>query len=197
MKYSSGLVWKPFLFLESKKTAHYILERNNRKKIVEIAIKKNIYQVKTDNRSKTIANICVTRLNSLPKIIVKDILSKDVKTSKILVLISIMKTDKLFFEFMYEVFRNKVIIGEKFIDKKDLNIFFDNKMIQSDIVASWAESTIQHLKKDYIRVLKNADIVQPEDDKNKIVIPLIDYNVECDIKNNNLSSYLNAITGQD
>jgi hypothetical protein len=197
MKYSSGLAQKPFWYLESKKTAKYLLKDIKHEEIIETAIKKNIYQVESENRTRTIGNTCINRLNSLPKVIIEDIFSADVKTSKILILISIMKTDKLFFEFMHESFRNKVITGGKFIEKKDLNIFFDDKMFQSEIVASWSQSTIKHLKTDYVRVLKNAGIVKVEDGKNEIVVPVIDYNVELDIRNNELGPYLNVITGQN
>ncbi|MDY3908989.1 MAG: BrxA family protein [Eubacterium sp.] len=35
------------------------------------------------------------------------------KTAELLTLISIMLTDKLFFEFVHEVYREKIILGEK------------------------------------------------------------------------------------
>ena len=38
------------------------------------------------------------------------------KTAELLTLISIMLTDKLFFEFVHEVYREKNILGEKTID---------------------------------------------------------------------------------
>ena len=38
------------------------------------------------------------------------------KTAELLTLISIMLTDKLFFEFVHEVYREKIILGEKTID---------------------------------------------------------------------------------
>ena len=196
MKYSSGLTKKPFWYLESKKTAKYLLKNMDRKDIIKIAIEENIYQVESENRAKIIGNSCITRLNSLPKVIVEDIIDTDINTSKILVLISVMKNDRLFFEFMHEVFRNKIILGDLKIDDKDLNIFFDDKILQSETVASWKESNIKRLKGDYIRLLSNAGIININKDLNEIVIPLIDIKVEKDLINNNLSSFLHAITGK-
>lgn len=195
MKYSSGLTKKPLWFSESKKTAKYMLNNLNRKDIIELAIKNNIYQVETENRAKTIANTCFTRLNTLPKDILKDIIITDLISSKVLVLISVMKTDKLFFEFIYEVFRNKIILGEMFIEDKDLNIFFDEKILQSDIVSSWSDYNIKKLKSSYLTILSFSGLINRENGKNKIVIPIIDYNVEQDLIKNNLDHYLKAITG--
>ena len=45
MKYSAGIVSKSFWFLESRKTARYILEGLKRQDIIELAVKENIYQV--------------------------------------------------------------------------------------------------------------------------------------------------------
>ncbi|MDR3063033.1 MAG: DUF1819 family protein [Methanobrevibacter sp.] len=197
MRYSSGITKKPFWFLESKKTANYILEGFNREEIFKIAVEKNIYQVETENRVKTIVHTCFNRLNSLPKIILKNIINTDLNTSKILVLISIMKTDKLFFEFIYEIFRNKVILGEKYLENKDLNIFFEEKKLQSDIVSSWSELNIKKLKSSYLTILFNSGLINRDNGKNEVVVPIIDYSVEQSLLNNDFSPYLKAINGEN
>lgn len=196
MKYSSSLMKKPFSYLETKKTAKYVLNNLKREEIIKIAIEENIYQLNSENRIKEIGNACIFRLNSLPKIIIEDIINTDISTSKILVLISIMKTDKLFFEFMHEVFKNKIILGDLIITDKDLNIFFDDKALQSEIIVNWKESTIKRLKRDYIKLLSHAGLISLNGGLKKIIIPFIDLKVEKDLINNNLSTFLNGITGE-
>ena len=195
MKYVSG-VKKSLWYLESKKTAKYLLKDMNKEDIIKIAIEDNLYQVENQNRAKTIGNTCITRLNSLPKIIIEDILNTDINTSKILVLISVMKTNRLFFEFMHEVFRNKIILGNLKISNKDLNLFFDEKIMQSETIANWKESTIKRLKGEYIKLLSDAGVITIEEDLRKITLPWIDFKVEEDLKNNKLNSFLYAITGE-
>ena len=197
MNYSSGLMALSFWYVESKKTAKYLVQGLSRKEIVELAIEKNIYQAETDNRKKRIANTCVTRLIDFPTIILEDIINSDITSSKMLVLISILKKDKLFFEFMHEVFRNKIFLGETDMEKKDLNSFFNNKKLQSEIVNSWVPTTIQKLKLEYIKVLRESGLLSIEKkDKIPIIFPILDYKVEQDIISNNLSPYLYAITGE-
>jgi len=194
MKYSAGLISKSYWYLESKKTAKYMLDGLNRKKIVELAISDNIYQVESEYRSKTIANSIYTRLNSLPEDILEAIVKSDVTTSKILVLISIMKTDRLFFEFMHEVFRNKIITGDLTIEERDLNIFFDGKKIQSEIIDKWVYTTIRSLKSGYLKIITESGLYNYE--SKEIKLPIFDYKVQQLLLENDLAPYLYAITGE-
>ena len=58
---------------------------------------------------------------------VERLVKVDNENAKLLTLISIMYTDKLFFEFVYDVYRGKIILGEKTIEDRDINRFFDEK----------------------------------------------------------------------
>lgn len=194
MKYSAGLISKSYWYLESKKTAKYMLDGLNRKEIVELAISDNIYQVESEYRSKTIANSIYTRLISLPEDILEAIVNSDITTSKILVLISIMKTDRLFFEFMHEVFRNKVITGDLTIEERDLNIFFDGKKIQSEIIDKWVYTTIRSLKSGYLKMITESGLYNYE--SKEIKLPIFDYKVQQLLLENDLAPYLYAITGE-
>lgn len=196
MKYSAGLISKSYWYLESKKTAKYILNGLNRTEIVELAIKDNIYQVESDYRSKTIANAIYTRLNSLPETILEAIVDSDIATSKILVLISIMKTDRLFFEFMHEVFRNKILLGNLSLTDRDFNVFFLEKKVQSEVVEGWVDQTIKKLQSRYLTVLTHSGVLKIDNDKKSISVPFIDYRVKQSIIDNELGPYLFAITGE-
>ncbi len=196
MEYSTGLTSTSYWYLESKKTSKYMLDGLNREKILELAIKENIYQVESKSQTKKIVNRTYRRLNSLPEIILKDVTNSDMATSKILVLISIMKTDRLFFEFMYEVFRNNIILGDYSLKNRDINIFFQDKKSKSETIDNWAESTIKRLKSDYIRMITDAGLLKVDSNKREIVIPFLDYKVKQHLLDNDMASYVYAVTGE-
>ena len=173
-----------------------MLDRLNREEIRDLAIKDNIYQVESEYRAKRMANAIYTRLNSLPEILLRDVVDSDVTTSKVLVLISIMKTDRLFFEFMYEVFRNNIILGDYSIKDRDMNIFFEEKKSQSETLNKWVESTIKRLKSEYIKMIKEAGLLKVDSDKREVMVPLFDYNVKQHLRDNNMTPYVYAITGE-
>ena len=53
-------------------------------------------------------------------------LNGDLATQKLITLISIMMTDRLFFDFIYEVISEKIIIGSNEVSESDIRIFFNN-----------------------------------------------------------------------
>lgn len=196
MRYSAGLISKSYWYLESKKTAKYMLDGLNRKEILELAIKDNIYQVESEYRSKNIANAIYARLNSLPPVILEAIVNSDITTSKIIVLISIMKTDRLFFEFMHEVLRNNIILGDYKLEDRDINIFFQEKKNQSEIVDSWVYTTIRRLKSEYIKMLIDSGLIKVNSNKREIIKPLIDFKVKQLLLDNEMAPYVFAVTGE-
>ena len=196
MKYSAGIISKSYWFLESKKTAQCMLDGLSKKEIIELTIKDNIYQVDSEYRSKTIANAIYARLEILPNALLKAIVNSDITTSKFLVLISIMKTDRLFFEFMHEVFRNKIILGDFFLTERDINVFFEAKKAQSEIVDNWVDKTIINLKSRYLTVLNFAGLIRTDGDKQEIIVPFVDYRIKQLLIDNDLAPYLYAITGE-
>ena len=102
--------------------------------------------------------------------------------------------NKLFFEFVYEVYRGKVILGEKTIDDRDINGFFDDKAAQSEEVAGWSESGIKKLKNCYMKNLADAGLI--ESTKTRVIRrALVNYRIEELLNNNGMDAYINAIKG--
>ena len=121
----------------------------------------------------------------------------DIGTQKLINLVTVMNTNRLFFEFVYEVYRNKLLIGESSIDLKDCNIFFSQKESQNDDIASWNETTRKRLKSLFLNFLIEADLVKWTDSSktdrrtNRVFISI---ELENYLKRTNVSMY-NAIAG--
>lgn len=196
LKYSAGLISDSLWFLESKTTAELMLEDKSRKEIYEIAVKDNIYHLKTNNRIKRVCNMTYRRLNHFSLDFLELFLKLDVTSAKIFVLTSVLADDKLFFEFMYEVFRDKIILGDLILTDKDFNAFFENKTIQSDIVSGWTETTRKKLKSVYRKMLLDAGVIQEIDNGWKILVPFIDLTLHKKLVDNGFGPILCSITGE-
>ena len=96
---------------------------------------------------------------------------------------------------MHEVFREHILLGNFTIKNSDLDIFFMNKMNQSEVIENWTETTLRKVKANYKKYLIEAGLLQKENDDYKIILPFIDYRLNELITQNNLTPYLNAITG--
>lgn len=195
MKYSAGMVSQLFWFTETKNTVKCINKGMDTNDILNKVINQNIYQIKAEDRRKRAFNCILRRLSALPEDLAMKIDTMDSSSAKILVLIGIMKTDLLFFEFVYEVFREKIMLGEKKLEDRDLNLFFDNKRAQSEIIQKWSDSGIKKLKSCYVKLLAEAGLLKISKGNREIIPALINYKVEDELVKANMEIYLNAVKG--
>lgn len=197
MKYSASIMSYSFWLLETKTAAEYILEGKSRKEIVELSLTENIFQASTERRAKEMANYLYKRLKDFPEELLEYFVNADVNSSNIFVLISVLKTDKLYFEFMYEVFREHIILGNYTLKKSDLDIFFENKSYQSEAIEKWKDTTVRHVKSCYTLFLEEAGLLDTSGDEDKIVLPFLDFRLRELLIQNGFEPYVKAICGEN
>ena len=163
---------------------------------MDLALKENIFQVETETRIREITNGVYRRLSSFSEDILEYFLRTDTNSAKVFVLISILKEDRLFFEFMYEVFREHIILGDFTLKPKDFERFFDEKSYQSDAVSEWTEETVERLKRGYRNMLSEAGVLEPSGSERKIYVPFVDLRLKNILVENDLGPYYYAITGE-
>lgn len=185
-----------FWLLETKTTAEYMLEGLSKSEIVELALNENIYQVDSERRAKRMAGNLYRRLKDFPEELLQFFVNADVNSSKIIVLISILKNDKLFFEFMYEVFREHIILGNYTLNNSDFNIFFTNKAQQSEIIENWTETTVKKVSSTYRLFLSEAGLLEKDDEDYKIILPFLDFRLRELLVENDFEPYVKAICGE-
>ena len=196
LEYKSTIKSRPFLFKETKKAAYLINKGFKDFEIKDKAKNDNIFQVNTETRRSEIASIVLQRLKAIDDFFIEKIVNGDIGTSKQIVIYSIMKTDRLFFEFMYEVFREKILLKDLALHDKDFNIFFDRKKEQSEQVASWSDYTFYKLKQVYIRIMFEAGFIKDQKKDREVIKPIIDEEVVQHLKEIGDIKYLNALMGE-
>ena len=195
MEYKSTIKSRPYLYKETKKTVTLVNKGISLEEIRNKSLEDNIFQLESETRKREVASTIINRLKSTDKFIMEKIEDSNVETSKILVLYTIMKTDRLFFEFMNEVYREKILLKDLFIRDKDFYIFFQNKREQSERVASWKEYTFKKLKQVYIRILFESGLIVNQKGDREIKIPIIDSKVKEHLYSIGDEVYINAILG--
>ena len=193
--YSAGMVSKPFWFIEFKKVMTLLDKGVDYDEIKRISQEENLFGVPKIYRAKEIYNTVSRRAKSLDRKTINLFCSTGPSSSKALALLAVMKTDRLFFEFMYEVYREKIILGDATLDESDINIYMKNKQSQSDKVASWEDCTIKKLVNSYFNFLSDSGFILREGKVNKITPPILDNDVEQHLLGLGMKNYLQAITG--
>ncbi len=195
LKYSAGAVSKGFWFQEFKK---YIDELGKGK--TEADIKKeqeenNLFLAPSPSYGQKMINEIARRVRALPEDIVEMFPRLNVSDQKLINLLGIMMTDRLFFEFMYEVYREALLIGTKVFEDRDIRIFLKNKSEQSQRVAGYTEQTKERLRTAYKTYLRESNLLIDKDDGAIYQRPLMDISLENKLKEPSLYPYLAAITG--
>lgn len=198
-KYNAGLMSQSFWFIEFKKIVELYYNGVDFDEIKRQCIDENLFGAINPNRERRMCGYLLTRLRSMDDKLVSLFVRADIATQKLINLITIMNTNRLFFEFVYEVYRNKLIVGESSIDLKDGNIFITQKESQNEDLASWSESTKKKLRSLFLNILTEADMVKWVDDKKKkrcVNRVFVNMELENYLKSNNRSIY-NAIAGEN
>lgn len=198
-KYNAGLMSQSFWFIEFKKIIQLYHEGNDSNEIKRLCLEENLFGAINPYRGKRMCGYLLTRLKVMDERLIELFVNADIATQKLINLVTVMNTNRLFFEFVYEVYRNKLLIGESSIDLKDCNIFFSQKESQNDEIASWNETTRKRLKSLFLNFLTEAGLVKWADDKKQSRIinrVLVSMPLENYLKSTNLSIY-KAITGEN
>ena len=195
MEYSAGNVSNRFWFVETKETAR-LLQNNSMEEVKQIVIDQNLYQQKQESRLKKEFGCIRRRLESLPADLQKMLVTADLKTAKLIVLISIMATDRLFFELLYEIYRDKLYMGGSNITDADLNIFFKDKQDQSETVAGMSDSSIKKLKQVYTKYMLEVGLLSGKVTERKVEKVYMDPDLKYALQRNAMDNYVAAITGE-
>ena len=84
----------------------------------------NIYGAPTKLRAQQIYSTVTARIKTLDESFYPIFLSSDLATQKLFVLTAALLHDTLFFDFVYEVVREKMILGSDELTDADIRIFF-------------------------------------------------------------------------
>lgn len=196
LQYTSILKSRPFLYLEIKKASQLKLQGLNKEEIKNKAIEENIFAVNTEARKREIASAVVNRIQELDDYTLDKIVNGSLQTSKQLAIYSILKTDRLFFEFMKEVYREKLLLKDFIITDKDFNVFFRRKAEQSEKIASWKDYTFYKLKQVYKRVLSEAGFIKNAKKEMEIIPQIIEEDVMKHLEDIGDIAYLEVMLGE-
>ncbi len=175
-KYSAGAVKFALWFMEFRKAVQLLEQGRTFDEIKELSAKKNIFGASTPARAAMVQSTVIARIKSLDDSFYPLFRDSDVATQKLYALTGSFAHDTLFFDFMYEVVREKMIMGTNVLADADIRIFFKNKQAQDEVAAKWTDQTLQRLGRSYKTQLYEAGILDEKagTTERKILKPILD-----------------------
>ena len=193
--YSAGAVKHAFWFMEFRKVVSLRLEGKTWEEIKQLNENENIFGAPTKLRATQIFNTVSARVKSLDDSFYSIFDACDLASQKLFALVAAMTYDVLFGDLVYELVREKMIIGSNELSDSDLRIFFKDKQQQNDKVAKWTEATIKKLMVTYKSMLFEAGVTNKAKDIREIYKPLPDPAMEGWMKEQGMMYQLKAIMG--
>lgn len=190
-QFSAGLVSKPFWFYEYKTYVNELAKGRSADEIREYALQNNLFSAAKEYRIKEILTCVSRRVLQFDQEWLDVFTQQSVTVQKMMVLLSIMADDKLFFTFMYRVYRDKLIMGAEYLEASDVLSFFRLMQNESEEIALWKDSTIRKLTQTYRKLLNDAGLLVDS----QIIAPLPSSMLKNYLKTHGMDAYLLAITG--
>ena len=201
--YSAGLMSQSFWFVEFRHYLRFKKENISDDEIKRRITEENLFGAPNDYRAHRIGNYLSARASRTSQDEVMLFFACDITSQKLMNLICIMRQDRLLFEFINEVYREKVMLGAETIDLSDGRAFFTEKEKQDDTVAGWQDKTKRRLISTYLNFMTDAGLLSmsermPGNSKSgtrKITIPLPDEALQHHLERTGELTILKAITG--
>ncbi len=194
-EYSAGAVKFSFWFMEFKKVVRLLTEGKSYQEIKEVVENENLFAAATPARARQIYSTVTARIKSLDDSFYPIFLKGDLSTQKLFALTAALAHDRLFFDFVYEVIREKIIIGSNEYADRDIRIFFQNKQLQDEKVAKWTDETLNRLGRSYKTMLYEAGVTDKANGTRKILRPILDREMEQWLMAHHMELILKALTG--
>lgn len=195
-KYTATNTGRPFSFKAMIIGAKLKEDGYSDKEIREKSKNENIFQSRSEHQRIKTASTVNKRLNMLDEQLINKLINGDSTTIKQIIIYSIMKSDRFFFEFMDEVYKDKIILREFTIKDSDINIFIKRKQEQIPQIAQWTELTLKKLKTQYLTMLQEANFIKRINGAIEIIPPVIDSSLYNHLLEIGDETYIQAMLGE-
>lgn len=155
-KLSANLVNHAFWLMEFGQTVDLALANPELDQVRQDIIAKNTYAAATPARLKQQAGVVTRRVQALAPAWWTLFDQLDPNNQRLVNLVAIMVTEPLMYTFMYDVYRQELILGDRRIEPYEMVAFFNKLSLEHEEVAQWRDETVQRLQSTMRNYLREA-----------------------------------------
>lgn len=162
------------MFSEMKRTALLLCEGKTGEEIIGLSMTDNIYQLDKEKRRRDVPLRMIKRLSAIGQPLIEVIAYGNDSDARLMAFLALMKTDRLVFEYMREVYMDKFHAGFEEVTDKDYLDFIEHKAQNSETVARWSAGNIASIRGKIKSSLCEADLGKRKGDSLLIKRPIVD-----------------------
>ena len=195
-EYSAGIVSHAFWYDEFRQYIQLLNDGLTPAEIRVEVLQKNIFLASTPSRAKRMIGGLERRVAAINQDVLDIFLHLDIANQKVVDMISVMKTNKLIGEFMYEAYRSELILGDSVIEEHEYTAFFNKKQSESAEVAAWTDQTIHRIKGIIHTFLLDSGLVVERDGKDYLKRVQLNRQLRQLLINSGQQVIVDSITGE-
>jgi hypothetical protein len=192
--YSAKLTGANFLYNETKIIGDYLLNGEDPKELRKRNIEENLIKYKSPKAISRVNSPIFERLNVFNEEMLEEFVNGDLENSRLLLVYAIMKTDNLVCDFITEIYKDRILRYKEYIEQFEINDWFENIYVNSNL-CNVSETTKYKLKQVMMRIMIDSGLVKKEEDKYKILIPILSSRFEYLLTSVGDVDYYRAIGG--
>lgn len=187
---------RPFMYIESKRIAEMMLQGKTEEERRYEAIELNAIQMPSLDRRKTSYKEISHRLSFLDDFFLEKFMNSDADTAKAILAYAILQTDQLYYEFMREIYLEKILLLQKDLAKKEVINFLYKKAEQSEVVVKWADNTKERLASGFIQMMRESGFIVSNHEEHQVKRPLINQGVRAYLRKNGIKPIVEIMLGE-
>ncbi len=161
-----------FLNLEMIQAAKFINE-NKIEDLKKSLLQENILDCSSANNLRRKVGIVIKRFTVLDEILIKELAEADISTTEFITFYSIVKNEKILYDFLNEIIFSNYIRLKKYVTKEEIDNFMIEKQRQIEEISSWSETSRTRMKNKVIEFSLKAGYLKKDGHDYTIILPSV------------------------
>lgn len=160
IKFTANLTGEPFLFNETRSLANSLVSGEDINSLKKRNLKDNLIMHKKQASLKRVTPPIFRRLSVISPAAMKILSNGDLESAKLILLVSIAKTDRLVGDFLNDVYSEKIALKASKITKSDIERYFESIYQEEPFLRDRTEQTKAKLKQQLMKIISEAGLVK-------------------------------------
>ena len=182
-EYSSGFTSERLVKNEMKLVIKLYLDGKTKQEIRDLIIDENLFNMRSINSIKETLGKINRRVSFLDETLMRLYINHSNNDSDAILLYTFLTSFRIAREFVIEIIYDKWNNFKREITLGDINIFLEEKSMQSDVVSNWTEATTKRIRNRILEFCEGCGLLQKQKGNYTITPILISKEMKTYIEN--------------
>lgn len=189
---TKDLLW----YRETRQCISLQREGKDLAEIKQLSQTENIFNAASKSRAENIRVVTARRIGAVNDKFLEFFQSQGAMAQKQLCIVMVMLTDHTFYQFMDDVFREKMIVGVSELYDRDIIGFIHGLQESNERIAKWTDAAVAKLRDNYKHILREAEFISDTGATRQIIKPILNREMIEFLKEEGLTPIYKILAGE-